>query len=238
MPAEVWKQPDVAANFLGERSLMIPDRARQIEVLVRLLRWAPRRPQRVLDLGTGDGILLAAVLEAFPQSTGVALDFSPLMLEHARNRFQAFGDRVEVVEGDLGGPQWKAHLLGHFDAVVSGFAIHHLPHERKRALYAEIYQLLPSGGAFVNCEHVASSTPDLERLHDEAMTENLWRRRRERGDPVTLEEVRREFLERADRAANILAPVEEQCAWLREIGLQNVDCFWKLFELAIFGGFR
>ena len=45
-------------------------------------------------------------------------------------------------------------------------------------------------------------------------------------------------LERPGRAANILASVEEQCRWLHEIGFQDVDCFWKYFELAIFGGFR
>ena len=44
--------------------------------------------------------------------------------------------------------------------------------------------------------------------------------------------------ERPDRAANILASVEEQCHWLREIGFKEVDCFWKYFELAIFGGMR
>jgi hypothetical protein len=55
---------------------------------------------------------------------------------------------------------------------------------------------------------------------------------------VTREEVLKEFLERPDRAANILASVEEQCQWLREIGFREVDCFWKYFELAIFGGMR
>jgi hypothetical protein len=35
---------------------------------------------------------------------------------------------------------------------------------------------------------------------------------------------------------NILAPVEEQCRWLRLIGFADVDCFLKVFELALFGG--
>ena len=70
------------------------------------------------------------------------------------------------------------------------------------------------------------------------MSDHLCQRRRERGENVTVEQVRREFLERPDRAANILAPVEDQCQWLRAIGFRNVDCFWKYFELAIFGGTR
>jgi ubiquinone/menaquinone biosynthesis C-methylase UbiE len=235
--AEVWKQREVASAFLNERSLLIPDRKRQLEVMLRVLRFAPRPPARVLDLGAGDGILLATVLEAFPEATGVAVDFSPLMLEQARARLAPFGPRARMVEADLGTPAWGQAAPGPFDAVVSGFAIHHLPDERKRALYQEVHDLLPEGGTFLNAEHVASPSPLVEQLFDDAMTEHLFQRRRERGEEVTLEQVRREFLERPDRAANILAPVEEQCAWLRAIGFRDVDCFWKYFELAIFGGF-
>jgi len=238
MPAEVWKQREVAAAFLSERSLLIPDRPRQLEVLLRLLRFAPRQPERVLDLGAGDAILLATVLQTYPQATGVAVDFSPLMLEQAGQRLAALGSRARIVEADLGTPAWLRTVQGPFDTVISGFAIHHLPHERKQTLYREIHDLMTPGGVFINCEHVASATPQGERLFEDAMAEHLWQRRQERGEKVTREEVHREFLERPDRAANILAPVEEQCAWLRDIGFRDVDCFWKYFELAIFGGTR
>ncbi|HJT77537.1 MAG TPA: class I SAM-dependent methyltransferase [Gemmataceae bacterium] len=237
MAGEVWKRSDVAAAFLDERALLIPDRQRQVEVLVRLLHAADRPVRRVLDLGTGDGILLATALEALPAASGVGVDFSPPMLDRARQRLIPFGTRAALAEADLQSPAWRDAVPGPFDAVVSGFAIHHLPDERKRALYGEIHALLPAGGVFVNCEHVSSPTPELERLFDDAMAEHLFRRRRERGEAVTLEQVRRDFLERPDRAANILAPVEEQCRWLREAGFRDVDCFWKYFELAVFGGF-
>ena len=39
-----------------------------------------------------------------------------------------------------------------------------------------------------------------------------------------------------DKKENIPAPVESQCQWLRETGFQEVDCFFKTFELALFGG--
>jgi len=238
VPAEVWKDRDVAAAFLGERSLLIPDRQRQLEVLLRVLRHTPRQPIRVLDLGAGDAILLATVLEAFPEASGVALDFSPLMLEQARERLARFSGRATVVEADLGSPAWLDVVRGPFDTVVSGFAIHHLPDERKRALYREVHGLLSEGGVFLNCEHVASPTPLGEEMFVDAMSEHLYLRRKEKGEAVTLEQVREEFLARPDRAANILAPVEDQCRWLREIGFQHVDCFWKYFELAILGGIK
>jgi ubiquinone/menaquinone biosynthesis C-methylase UbiE len=238
MPAEVWKEREVAAAFLNERSLLIPDRTRQLEVVLRVMHFAPRQPGRVLDLGAGDAILLATVLEAFPQASGVAVDFSTLMLEQARERLARFGQRAAIVEADLQTAVWKDTVPGPFDAVVSGFAIHHLPHERKRELYREIYNMLPEGGVFLNAEHVASPAPRVEEIFNDAMTEHLYERRRARGEAVTREQVHKDFLERPDRAANILASVEEQSHWLREIGFRDVDCFWKYYELAIFGGIR
>jgi len=238
MTAEVWKWRDVAASFLNQVSVHIPERAKQLEVMFRALDLASRPPRRVLDLGAGDGLILATALEAFPEAAGVAVDFSPHMLEAARARLEKFGSRAATVEADLGSPAWRARVDGRFDAVLSGFAIHHLPDARKRALYAEIYELVADGGVFLNLEHVASASGRVEALFDDAMVDHLHASRRERGEAVTRDAVRRDFLERPDRAANILAPVEEQCGWLREIGFKDVDCFWKYFELAIFGGVR
>lgn len=236
--ADVWRRPEVAHGFLDERSLALPFRAEQLGVLLRLLRHAQTPISRVLDLGCGDGVILEAVLEAFPEATGVGVDFSEPMLERAKQRFEGFGSRVELVPGDLGNSAWRETVRGPFDAVVSGFAIHHLPDDRKRALYSEVYEHLRPGGVFVNCEHVASPTSQIEAIFDQANAEHLCNQRRSRGEDVTFEQVHREYLTRPDRAANILASVEVQVDWLREIGFEHADCFWKWFELAIFGGYK
>lgn len=238
MAGGTWKQDDVVAGYLSERSHFIPDRPRQLEVLLRVVRSNDRHPTRILDLGAGDGILLECYLDAFPEATGVAVDFSPVMLEKARQRLCRFGARVTVAEGDLGSPDWLAKVDSPIDVVVSGLAIHHLTDDRKRALYREIFGLLGPRGVFLNCEHVASRGRWGQGIYDDAVSEHLWRRRQEQGEAVSFEAVRAEYLTRPDRADNILTLVEDQCGWLREIGFRDVDCFWKYFELAIFGGRR
>lgn len=51
-------------------------------------------------------------------------------------------------------------------------------------------------------------------------------------------EIEAEFRNRPDKDANILSPVELQCDWLREIGFEEVDCYFRVYELAIIAGRR
>lgn len=177
-----------------------------------LLDHVPRDVRRVLDLGAGDGRLLARLQADRPEMLGVALDFSETMLAAARERFA--GDaRVEVVEHNLVDP---LPSLGEFDAVVSSMAIHHLKHERKRELYGEVFALLEPGGVFANFEHVASPTDRLHAAFFAAIDEPL-----ENEDP-------------SDRTLD----VETQLGWLRELGYIDVDCYWKWLEMALLIGVK
>ncbi len=206
MSINLWTSSEHALDYLG-RADSIPHR---VEGESALLEFIPPTVRRVLDLGTGDGRLLALVKLDHPQATAVAIDFSPTMLEAAQKRFG--GDfSVEVKAHNLDCPLPE---LGEFDAVVSSFAIHHLTHERKRALYAEVYGLLNPGGVFCNLEHVSSPTPEL---HDDFLRRIGWTPETE--DP-----------------SNKLLEMEIQLAWLREIGFVDVDCGWKWRELALLAG--
>ncbi len=46
----------------------------------------------------------------------------------------------------------------------------------------------------------------------------------------------RDYVYRPDKAANILAPLETQLQWLRQIGYLDVDCLFKIYELCLFIG--
>ncbi len=98
--------------------------------------------------------------------------------------------------------------------------------------------MLKSGGIFLNLEHVKSATPWVESRFEDLFIDALYNYQQNIGSGKTREQVDQEFYSRPDKAANILAPVEQQCNWLRKIGFQHVDIYLKIFELALFGGLK
>jgi tRNA (cmo5U34)-methyltransferase len=230
----VWKTSTLAQVYLEGVRGAIPLAAEQIDVMLRLVGACGRPPQRVLDLGCGDGVLAGAVLERYPGTQAVLLDFAAPMLERAAHRFAGCDARVSFVNADYGLPSWTRAVqdAAPFDAVVSGYSIHHQPDDRKREIYAEILEVLAPGGIFINVEHVSSPSPWIESLSDELFVDRLHAHHPDQAR----EEVAAQYYRRPDKAANILAPVERQCEWLRSLGFADVDCFLKVFELAVFGG--
>ncbi|PYV32657.1 MAG: methyltransferase [Acidobacteria bacterium] len=204
----LWSETQHALDYL-KKADSIPHR---MEGEAALMDSLPATAERILDLGSGDGRMMRLLKLRYPKAEAVALDFSKVMVERLRKNFES-DSTVTVIEHNLDG---SLPEIGRFDAVVSALAIHHLVHERKRALYTEIYDRLLPGGVFCNLEHVASPTARLhERFLDKLGIAMLGE------DP-----------------SNKLLAVETQLRWLGEIGFQDVDCNWKWLELALLVGWK
>lgn len=74
------------------------------------------KPIRVLDLGTGSGCLVLAILHELPAARGVGVDRSGAALAVAQGNAEALAlaERVAFVQGD-----WGTAMTGLFDIVVS-----------------------------------------------------------------------------------------------------------------------
>jgi len=239
----VWQDPTLAQHFVHGVRGSIPLAQTQIDVMLRIIRaWSPQGVRRFLDLGCGDGVLGRALLTAYPQAVGVFADFSVPMLDAAREALTGHANHANQVmlQNDYAGPNWVEAMQAYapFDVIVSGFSIHHQPDERKREVYQEIYDLLRPGGVFLNLEHVSSPEKDVEMLFDDLMIDAQYGYFQAQGDARSRDEIANTYYYRPDKIANILAPVDVQCEWLREIGFQRVDCYLKIFELALFGGYK
>ncbi len=236
---EVWKLPAIVDRFLTYRAA-IPLAQEQIGVMMSILKSSGQPVESFLDLGCGDGILGAAILGSYPKARGVFVDFSEPMLVQARDVLREYEGQLAFENLDYGNPTWVNAMQAYapFDAIVSGYSIHHQPDGRKREMYKEISSLLKPGGWFINIEHVSSANEVNVNLFEKHYTSVRYAIEKQNGGTRSLQEIEHEYRTRPDKAANILAPVEDQCNWLREIGYEEVDCYMRIYELAVFGGRR
>ena len=112
---EFWSLPfKVTAATLTPR----PDTETLIEAALDTVTQAPLR---VLDLGTGTGCILLALLSEWKNAQGLGVDASGLALNVAKENALALGleGRAQFVMGDWNTAHWTQNLGGPFDVVVS-----------------------------------------------------------------------------------------------------------------------
>ncbi len=244
-PGAVWQRADVVDPFLDRRQQLLPLLEVQEDLLARLLARHPGPLARFLDVGSGNGAMAELALAQGDGSQALLVDFSRPMLDRAAARLQRFPGRWGVLAADLSVPAWCETLpRAGFGAALSAFAIHHLPAERKRALFAELFALLAPGGLFVNMDYVTIRGP-LRGLFDEQLTANAVRAEHEqhrdgaehehhggRSD----EEIERDFVDDGDEDRP--DSVWDQLRWLGEAGFQETEVHFKWAEAAVFGGIK
>jgi tRNA (cmo5U34)-methyltransferase len=202
--SDEWSDPGRVAEYLSRE---IPHRNMAEAMLLQAL---PHRLERFIDLGTGNGRLIALIRQHHPHARALGVDFSEPMLAKAGERF-AGDSLVELCKHELSQPlEGQAQV----DAVVSALAIHHLEDERKQALFGEVYSLLRPGGVFVNLDLLTAANREQHERFRLAIG-------RPEDDP-------------ADRLAGLC----EQLAWLREAGFRDADCQFKWLQLALLVGTR
>lgn len=93
-----------------------PDTETLVQAVVTACRDRRAAPLRILDLCTGSGAILAALLSEFPQATGLGTDISAAACTIARQNLETTGLSAR---GEIRQANWADGIDGPFDIVVS-----------------------------------------------------------------------------------------------------------------------
>lgn len=115
---------------------------------------------RILDLGTGTGCILIALLSELPQATGIGTDISEAALRTARENARRAGvaDRAGFVRAD-----WLAGLSGAFDVIVSNPP--YIPRAEIDSLSAEVRAHDPRAALDGGADGLAAYRAILREVH-------------------------------------------------------------------------
>jgi tRNA (cmo5U34)-methyltransferase len=211
-----------ADKYDEQRRKVIPCFDDFYETTVDLIPFGQEDAFRFLDLGAGTGLLTALILAKFPNAIPTVIDISEEMLAKARERFER-EKHVSFCTLDYA----VSALPGEYDLVVSAMSIHHLVDLKKRELFSNIYEVLLPGGTFIHAELVKGATEIVEALYQRVWLEHL--KQTDLGeDQLSLIFQRMSY----DKTT----PLEEQLRWLREVGFEDVDCFYKYYNFAVYAG--
>lgn len=82
--------------------------------------------RRIVDLGTGPGLLPLDLARRFTEAQVIGVDAQPRMLERARKNVEAFPDRVRIVARDLAAPPIAEIEEGSVDLLIASMVIHEM----------------------------------------------------------------------------------------------------------------
>lgn len=177
------------------------------------------RPERILDLGAGTGLLTYCWYKNFGMSEYVLADIADEMLNVARERFSC-AENVSFEAADYS----KTFPQGKFDCVISALSIHHLEHEDKRKLFSRVYNRLPENGIFVNYDQFCGGTAKMNAWFD-----SYWIGGLESGDlaPKDIEQWKER--RKLDREIS----VETEVRMLGQCGFSEVKCVYSYQKFSV-----
>ncbi len=204
---------DIRRSIPGHKNLHV-----QIERIIQ--EYASfHTVKKLLELGVGTGLTTQKVLELLPEASCVAVDFSAQMMNGARKRLSSYN--VEFLLGDYS----EMNFSSDFDVVLSVIGIHHQTNEGKKKLFQKIFDSLNTGGIFVFGDLVTYRNPQKAALNDARHYHYLVENAR---DEQSLEDWAHHH-----KFLNLLAPVEDQMEWLKEVGFGEVKVEYQYFNTAL-----
>jgi tRNA (cmo5U34)-methyltransferase len=231
---------DFAKQFIESADIYILERKRMFSILqsyynhfIRGQADGIEKPS-VLDLGGGDGALLAEVANWDKGLSMTLIDGSEEMLTAARKKLSAI-EGVECVKCTFQDIIEKRSLGAKYNLIVSSLAIHHLMMDEKIALFNVIFDHLEPGGAFFNIDAVLPPDEVVESWYLALWKEWILEHEQGLDNRDTFQYIPQQFINNPENVPDTLS---WQLNSLKGIGFTNVDCYYKYGLFAVYGGRR
>lgn len=230
--AAIWKSDEIVATWAAEAGARERNHGAQWRLMAELLPFGDQARPTFLDLGAGTGAASRAILARHAHSVAVLADFSPEMMGAGEAELRPFEGRYRYVEFDLLTGPWPTDIPAAVDAVVTSLCVHHLPDERKRNLFGEIFERLRPGGWYLNYDPVRAEDPVVTAMWTQVIDEENPDAARKRHHRTAEEQARYE------NHVRYISPLDVQLDYLRSAGFQAVEVWWKRLDYVIVGGCR
>ncbi len=124
----------------------------QITLLEALANMWPSSAPRVLDIGTGNGLIAEYIRLYFSVKSVCGVDFENRLLRDVSLDFRVYGGQLLPFE------------KGSFDCVLLINVLHHVPVKNRQKLLEEIARVCATGGRIIIKDHITKSWLDTLRL--------------------------------------------------------------------------
>ena len=171
-------------------------------------------PQKILDLGAGNGNSTAAIIARFPNAHYTFLDASSEMLGICEQRFSHANTKtIQSYFADV------EYGEDQFDLILAGFSLHHCKADEKRLLFKRLNKALTLGGVLAMSDLFISKSDDA---HPQLLAD--WEHFICTNDPSGEKWLwLKEHYDAFDSPHNL----ESQREWLFEAGFSNVEIAWR-----------
>lgn len=223
-----WTDPERVREYVDRTDAQMEERSEGFKYMAAFVPFEHDEAIRILDVGSGQGSVAAAILDTFPHAEAVGLDVSEPMMELAMERMASYGRRYRYSLGDFADGELPTGIGGPFEVVVSSRAIHHLPGQKKAILYKDILKALVPGGCFFNLDTVAPGDDYLAQVYRQA-SRNLGNRPRDTNAPRG---------QRPALGGHYYESAATHLGYLTDAGFAPVDVFFKRMNNALIGGYK
>lgn len=173
----------------------------------------------LLELGVGTGLTGLVLLKKIPKSDYTGIDFSNKMLSGAKVKLKGYKTRfilADYADVDFGKK---------FDIIFSVIGIHHQTNPGKKKLFKKILSHLNKNGIFIFGDLVTYKDKKKATEMNDKTIDFLIKNAKD-------DKRRKEWLYHWKKL-NILAPLEDQIKWLKDVGFSDVSSEYNCLNTAL-----